>query len=152
MASKHTSIQTHQITPEAAAALHHLQGVIETAPVAKVEKNKNIMFANHFLDQHAAPLLKHLELEGKTHLSYMAWKILARNTIRNSTGPLYIVPVRVVTGTEPRLVPRDAEMRLARDPALVVRLVPGSYVCFDGAVDLLPGLTCLVITRVRRRG
>ncbi|RAK71955.1 uncharacterized protein BO72DRAFT_490121 [Aspergillus fijiensis CBS 313.89] len=152
MALQHTAIHTHQINPEAETALHHLQGVIETAPVAKVEKNKNIMFANHFMDQHAAPLLKHLELEEKMQLSYMAWKILARNTIRNSTGPLYIVPIGVVAGTEPRLVPRDAEMKLAKDPGQVVRLVPGSYVCFDGAVDLFPGLTCLVITKIKKRG
>ncbi|EEQ29522.1 uncharacterized protein MCYG_02341 [Microsporum canis CBS 113480] len=91
------------------------------------------------IDEEGRPLLEKIQqafLDGKIDLGYTAWKISNRVTIRNATGPEYIIPITDISNNA-RLLPGH-------------KLQSGLYVYHTEVVDLIPSLVCLFVTKPGR--
>ncbi|KAM5442747.1 hypothetical protein MferCBS31731_002131 [Microsporum ferrugineum] len=101
--------------------------------VAAEEFCGNVKYTNASLDAYVLPLLKYLDLND---LGYTAWKISNRVTIRNATGPEYIIPITDISNNA-RLLPSH-------------KLQSGLYVYHTEVVDIIPSLVCLFVTKPGR--
>ena len=82
-------------------------------------------------DSKLARISKSRPLTVMQHLGYTGWKITARITIQNKTGPESIIPVVKISDTA-SLVPGG-------------RLEPGTYIYHTATVHLIPALVCLFV-------
>lgn len=123
-------ITNAEISEEGKQSLRNLQEALLQAEYTEMD-NGDRKYSNKSLDKHMFPLLQSLGLQ---HLGYTAWRILNPTTIRNKTGPDYIIPIRILS-SNPQIIPGGP-------------LEPGMYICHDGKIDLLPELECVFVTRV----
>ncbi|EGE08393.1 hypothetical protein TEQG_07500 [Trichophyton equinum CBS 127.97] len=126
----------HTIDEEGRRLLEKIQKAFSDGKVAAKpteEDSGNVKYTNASLDAYVLPLLQYLDLND---LGYTAWKISNRITIKNATGPEYIIPITDISNTA-RLFPGH-------------KLQSGLYVYHTETVDLLPSLVCLFVTKPGR--
>ena len=145
-----SDIETHKINPQGKKLLEEVEKELSHIKLCDRDTLGNRKYEkNEMLDNTVMPLLANLGLDVcddataypsatyyEQHLGYTAWHISNSIPIRNTTGPAYLIPIRI--SGSPCLNPGGP-------------LQPGWYTCYTVETQLDPELDCIFVGTINKR-